>query len=189
MALAVQLKYKAGAWSGYWSLGPSEVENANDNSLPPDIRGKATYLDHASGHLLVRSQKNVNDGGKVQSGIKGFTVYKAKSSKLQGLSRSIVDYVPHYLEDGVTIDYYEYTYFDGWWGGDLTHLRDRFYNGFTGSPKGLDLYGSGEQTIYVSEEPYGGTSPIKGVKNCLWEFSNYAKKSGVTYFSKIFFRK
>lgn len=186
MSIAVQLNDKAGAWSGYWRLGPFDVENANDDSLPPDIRGKATYLDHATGNLLVRAQKNVNDGGKVQSGYKGFIVYKAKSSRLQGLSRSIVDYVPHYLEDGVTIDYYEFTYFDGWWSGDLTNLRDRFYNGFNVISKGLDLYGSGELTIPVAEEPYGSLIQVKGSINCLFEFSNYAKKSGVTYGQLVF---
>ena len=187
MALAVQLNDKAGAWSGYWSE-ISETENYNDNNLPPDIRGKVTYLDHATGHLLVRAQSNINNGGKVQSGTKDISLVKVKSTRLQGLSQSIVDYVPHYLEDGVTIDYYEYTYLVTWYSGDIamTDSKGRFNNGFSGTPPILDLYGTGSTSLYVPTEPYGHKNPVRGDINCLWEFSNYVKKSGVTYGQIVF---
>ena len=187
MSLAVQLNDKAGAWSGYWTGLNGAPENPNDDYLPGDIRGKATFVDSATGWLLISNKLNARNN-KTQSGFKYMTVSKVRSKTLQGNRSSIIDSVPHYLEDGITIDYYEYTYYTGWHGGDLSYLgsQGKFGNGFEVLNNIPDLYGSGKATIYVSDAPYDKTKPVNGDVNCLWEFSNYSKKSGVNYGHLLF---
>lgn len=187
MALAVQLNDKAGAWAGRWAGMIGTVENPTDDSLPIDIRGKSNYLDHATGYLLLHAERNISNSNKTQSGFKYFTVYKAKSKSLYTY-KGIIDSVPHYLEDGVTIDYYEFTFLEKWNNGDITATdrQYRFNNGFTTLNNLMDLYGSGDVSIYTAEKPYGATSPIRGPVNCLFEFSSYVKKDGVNYGQLLF---
>lgn len=188
MPLALQLNDKAGAWSGRWvSTTVGLIENPTDNSLPPNIRGKANYLDHATGYLIVHAQQNISNSNKTQSGFKHLIVYKAKSKSLYDKT-NIIDSVPHYLEDGVTIDYYEFTYIGSWSNGNIadTSSSKRFNNGFTTWNNNLDLYGSGELTSYTAEEPFGTLRPTKGAINCLFEFSSYVKKEGVNYGQLLF---